>query len=152
MQAIADRAAEEIRGESRARGGDVFVRGTFVPVDGDEVLLRQALSNVCRNALEACADAGVAPRITIDGAPDSTQGVLRVSVVDNGPGIDAAIEPHMFRPFVTTKARGTGLGLALVQKIVVTHNGRVTAQGEPGGGTRVVVTLPWRRPASTSSS
>ena len=49
----------------------------------------------------------------------------------------------MFRPFFTTKARGTGLGLALVQKIIVTHNGRVTAptQGQPGGA-RFVVTLP----------
>jgi nitrogen fixation/metabolism regulation signal transduction histidine kinase len=50
----------------------------------------------------------------------------------------------MFRPFVTTKARGTGLGLALVQKIVVTHNGRVTAGNADEGGARIVVTLPLR--------
>ena len=45
-------------------------------------------------------------------------------------------------PFVTTRARGTGLGLALVQKIIVTHNGRVAVQSEPGGGTRFTVVLP----------
>jgi signal transduction histidine kinase len=45
-------------------------------------------------------------------------------------------------PFVTPRARGTGLGLALVQKIIVTHNGRVTVQAEPGGGTRFIVSLP----------
>ena len=45
-------------------------------------------------------------------------------------------------PFVTTRARGTGLGLALVQKIIVTHNGRVAVQPEAGGGTRFVVSLP----------
>jgi len=50
----------------------------------------------------------------------------------------------MFRPFFTTKARGTGLGLALVQKIIVTHNGRVTAGNVVGGGARLVVTLPLR--------
>ncbi len=52
--------------------------------------------------------------------------MLRMTVTDNGPGVDPAVAARMFRPFFTTKARGTGLGLALVQKIVVTHNGRVT--------------------------
>src|SRR6266542_555835 len=52
--AIAERAAEEIRTEARSRGGDVTVRGSFGVVEGDEVLLRQAFSNLCRNALEAC--------------------------------------------------------------------------------------------------
>jgi signal transduction histidine kinase len=54
----------------------------------------------------------------------------------------------MFRPFFTTKARGTGLGLALVQKIVVTHNGRVAASADSNGGTRLVVTLPLGRAGS----
>jgi signal transduction histidine kinase len=48
----------------------------------------------------------------------------------------------MFRPFFTTKARGTGLGLALVQKIIVTHNGRVSAVNGDAGGARLVVSLP----------
>jgi signal transduction histidine kinase len=149
MAAIADRAAEEIRGEARTRGGDVTVRGEFARIDGDEVLLRQAFSNLCRNALEACADARITPHITIEGARDEAQGVLRMCVVDNGPGVNQSVAPRMFRPFVTTKARGTGLGLALVQKFIVTHNGRVTALPESGGGTRFVVTLPLRgaRPA-----
>jgi signal transduction histidine kinase len=63
-------------------------------------------------------------------------------VMDNGPGVDPRIAARMFRPFVTTKARGTGLGLALVQKIIVTHNGRVAADRGERGGARFVVTLP----------
>src|SRR3954452_7383490 len=86
MAAIADRAAEEIRGEARTRGGDVTVRGEFARIDGDEVLLRQAFSNLCRNALEACADARITPNITIEGARDEAQGVLRMCVDDCGPG------------------------------------------------------------------
>ena len=142
MGAIAERAAEEISGEARARGGEVGVRGEFGHVEGDEVLLRQAFSNLCRNALEACMEAQVPPRISIEGVPDPSQGVLRITVIDNGTGIDASVAPRMFRPFVTTKARGTGLGLALVQKIVVTHNGRVTASTGEKGGARLAVTLP----------
>ena len=142
MRAIADRAADDIRTEVAARSGQVTVTGEFAEVEGDEVLLRQAFSNLCRNALEACADAQVVPRVTVAGALDQTQGTLRITVTDNGPGVDPAVAPTMFRPFFTTKARGTGLGLALVQKIVVTHNGRVWAANVDGGGARLSVSLP----------
>ena len=67
---------------------------------------------------------------------------MRISVNDNGPGIPDSVADRVFRPFFTTKAQGTGLGLALVQKIIVTHNGRVTAANDDGGGARFVVTLP----------
>jgi signal transduction histidine kinase len=138
---LAEKAAEEIRGEARARGGDVTVTGQFGTVEGDEVLLRQAFSNLCRNALEACTD--VPPRIMVEGGTDGS-GMLRVSVSDNGPGLDPAVGERIFRPFFTTKARGTGLGLALVQKIVVTHNGRVSAANAEGGGACLTVILPFR--------
>jgi signal transduction histidine kinase len=70
------------------------------------------------------------------------QRVLRLSVVDNGPGVAPGMASRIFQPFVTTRARGTGLGLAVVQKIVVTHNGRVTVHSENGGGARFTVSLP----------
>lgn len=139
---LVERAADEIRAESVSRGGAVAVRGEFVPVMGDEVLLRQAFSNLCRNALEACTEAGIPPHITIESVPDRPQRTVRIAVIDNGPGVDPAVAARIFMPFVTTRARGTGLGLALVQKIVVTHNGRVSVQPEPGAGTRFVVSLP----------
>jgi signal transduction histidine kinase len=140
--ALLERAADEIRPEATARGGSVVVHGEPATVQGDEVLLRQAFSNLCRNAVEACAEAGIPPRITIECLPDAAQHVVRAAVVDNGPGVDPRIAARIFRPFVTTRARGTGLGLALVQKIVVTHNGRVTVHPEPDGGTRFTVALP----------
>lgn len=144
MRVIADRAVDEIRGDVRARGGDVTVRGDFGTVDGDEVLLRQAFSNLCRNALEACVPSGVAPLIVVEGQRDDGHGSLRIAVIDNGPGVDASVAELLFRPFFTTKAHGTGLGLALVQKIIVTHNGRVSVDSAAGGGARFVVTLPLR--------
>ena len=145
MAALADRAADDVRGDARARGGEVIVRGEFGRVEGDEVLLRQALSNLCRNAFEACDNAHVIPKILIEGQQDAAHGLVRISVSDNGPGIPAAVAPRVFRPFFTTKAHGTGLGLALVQKIIVTHNGRVNVVNEDGGGARFVVTLPASR-------
>jgi signal transduction histidine kinase len=142
MQGIVDRAADEIRPEAISRGGRVAVRGEFHSVEGDEVLLRQAFSNLCRNALEACIDRPDPPVIVLDGHVDVAQRVLRIEVVDNGPGIEPAVAPRVFRPFFSTKARGIGLGLALVQKIIVTHNGRVAVSNPGEGGARFVVTLP----------
>jgi len=142
MRQIADRVAEEIRGEVERRHGTVTVTGTWAVVDGDEVLLRQAISNLTRNALEACAGVAIAPAIRLDAAHDDRARVIHVYVGDNGPGIDPALRERVFRPFFTTKRDGTGLGLALVQKIVVTHNGRVRVLDQPDGGTTMDVTLP----------
>jgi len=139
---LVERAADDIRSDVRARGGTLSVEGQFGRVDGDEVLLRQALSNLCRNAFEACDQASVVPRIVIEGQSDPTHGVIRISVSDNGPGVAESVASRVFRPFFTTKPHGTGLGLALVQKIIVTHNGRVSFSNEPGSGARFVVTLP----------
>ena len=143
MRQIADRVSEEIRGEVERRQGTVTVTGTWAVVDGDEVLLRQAISNLTRNALEACAGAAIAPAIRLDAAHDDRARVIHVYVSDNGPGIDPALRERVFRPFFTTKRDGTGLGLALVQKIVVTHNGRVRVLDRPDGGTTMDVTLPF---------
>jgi signal transduction histidine kinase len=151
LRGIAERAAEEVRPEVLSRGGEVSVSGQFGTVQGDEVLLRQAFSNLCRNALEACVDAGVSPRIALEGTIDSAQRSQQIVVADNGPGVDANVTARMFRPFFTTKARGTGLGLALVQKIVVTHNGRVAVSNSETGGARMAVTLPLRPEALAES-
>jgi signal transduction histidine kinase len=146
METLIARAAEDIRGEVQTRGGELAIAGTFGRVNGDDVLLRQAFSNLCRNALEACVDAGVVPRIRIDGSIEAETHRLRVTISDNGPGIPPGIEERIFRPFFTTKAKGTGLGLALVQKFVVTHNGRVAAVPSDRGGARIAVTLPLAEP------
>jgi signal transduction histidine kinase len=142
LRAICERVAEEIRPDALALGGDVLISGEFGAVEGDEVLLRQAFSNLLRNALEACADASVAAVVAIRSDLDAAQKLAHITVNDNGPGIPAASRERVFQPFFTSKRSGTGLGLALVQKIIVFHNGRVVAGTSPGGGASMQVTLP----------
>jgi PAS domain S-box-containing protein len=140
LRAVIERAADEVRADARARGGVVRVNGEFPVIEGDDVLLRQAFSNLVRNAIEACSDSAGGPKILIDGRVEGAN--LRVSIEDNGPGVPVAARERIFQPFYTTKGRGTGLGLALVQKIVVTHNGRVHAAASPSGGASIQVVLP----------
>ena len=142
LGAICDRAAEEIRADARALGGDVELRGDFGVVEGDEVLLRQAFSNLLRNALEACTGASATPKIAIESEVDRGSRVSRIAITDNGPGIAPDLRERVFRPFFTSKRNGTGLGLALVQKIIVFHNGRVTIGTAPQGGASLHVMLP----------
>jgi signal transduction histidine kinase len=142
LRVIAQRTADDLHAEAAARGGDITVSGAFATVDGDDVLLRQAFSNLLRNAIEACAGAATPPRVSVDASVDQALRVCRISVNDNGPGIEPAVRDRIFRPFFTTKANGTGLGLALVLKIIVTHNGRVTIGTSPLGGASLQITLP----------
>ena len=139
---VVGRAADDVRAEAERQGGRIDVAGEFLEVEGDEVLLRQAFSNLCRNAVEACAGSGGAPDVRLVGRVDAGRGEQVVLVSDSGPGIDAHVLPRIFQPFFTTRAGGTGLGLALVQKIVVTHNGRVTASSPAGAGAAFEVVLP----------
>jgi nitrogen fixation/metabolism regulation signal transduction histidine kinase len=144
LRAICERAAEEIRPDARALGGDVELLGEFGMVEGDEVLLRQAFSNLLRNALEACAEAAIPPRIAIQSELDPVARVSRIGVSDNGPGVRADLRERVFQPFFTMKRNGTGLGLALVQKIIVFHNGRIAVTAAPQGGANFQLTLPFQ--------
>jgi two-component system, NtrC family, sensor histidine kinase AtoS len=142
LDAIIDRVCDDLRSDARQLGGQIVMQGSFGCVEADDVLLRQAFMNLLRNAIEACQGIGVSPDVRVEGATDSAAGVVRVTVRDNGPGIPPESRERIFRPFFTTKPNGTGLGLALVQKIIVTHNGRIGVIAPPDGGACFQVTLP----------
>jgi two-component system sensor histidine kinase HydH len=142
LKAICERAADEIRADARALGGTVEVRGDFGVLEGDEVLLRQAFSNLLRNALEACTGSPDGPHVVIQSDHDQVLKMTRIAVDDNGPGIAPDHRERVFRPFFTSKRNGTGLGLALVQKIIVFHNGRIAIGTSPSGGASLQVSLP----------
>jgi len=135
LRAIVERAVAD----QSLEAGRVVIAGEFGRVLGDEVLLRQAISNLIRNSAEACAGASVVPSIRVEGLTEGTS--IRVTIEDNGPGIPQDALAHIFKPFVTTKAHGTGLGLAIVQKVIVSHNGRIVAENRPQGGARFRIQL-----------
>lgn len=108
---------------------------------GDRVQLQQVLVNLIVNACDAMA--AVAPgsrRLTIKSTTDA--GVAKVSVSDTGHGIDAGQTERLFEPFVSSKAGGLGLGLAISRKIVAAHGGEIWADDTARDGATFHVTLP----------
>ncbi len=136
LRGVIARAIEDVPNAAAA----VSVEGPAASVNGDDVLLLRAFSNLIRNSLEACADAGIAPRVMIRSEVTATD--AHVVVEDNGPGFTPESLSKVFQPFATTKANGTGLGLAIVQKVIVSHNGLVTATNRSTGGARFHIRLP----------
>lgn len=140
LRGVIARAIDDVPNAAAA----VSVEGPAASVNGDDVLLLRAFSNLIRNSLEACADAGIAPRVMI--RSDVTATDAHVVVEDNGPGFTPESLRKVFQPFATTKANGTGLGLAIVQKVIVSHNGHVTAANRSEGGAQFHIRLPIASP------
>jgi len=145
MQPLIERVVAEVR-EAMPQVS-LTSEGEFAEVTGDEGLLRQALLNLARNAAEAVAAQPFSGRVVVHGAVErgAARGVQRISIADNGPGIPHEDLPKIFLPFYTTKTNGTGLGLAVVQKIIVQHSGGVEARNQPEGGAEFIVWLPLRQ-------
>jgi signal transduction histidine kinase len=129
------------RGELAQGGIDVTVdiAPGLPDIAADEAQLRQALINLIRNAREAMA--GAASR-RLEIAVRVAGERIVITVHDSGPGIGAANMGKIFDPFFSTKERGTGLGLALVQHIVVDHGGQIEVTSPPGEGTTFTLMLP----------
>ena len=137
-------AAEEVLLllEHRAAPGTLKVIREFVPsvlwpVDAQQ--FRQILWNLCLNAVEAMPEGGelrVAAVVRGD--------MLEVTISDTGEGIAASDLSHVFEPFFSTKSEGTGLGLALVHRVVQEHGGDIDVRSSQGLGTTFTLTLPSR--------
>jgi two-component system, NtrC family, sensor histidine kinase PilS len=137
-------AAEEVLLllEHRASPGSLKVIREFAPsvtwpVDAQQ--FRQILWNLCLNAVEAMPEGGEL-RVAVAARGDT----LEVTVSDTGEGIAANDIAHVFEPFFSTKSEGTGLGLALVHRVVQEHGGDIDVRSSSGLGTTFTLTLPFR--------
>jgi PAS domain S-box-containing protein len=148
---LMDQAAELHAEQMEAKAITVVRRyvADLPPVEADRERLYRALVNLVGNALEAM-DGGGTLTLRADwadgparsGGPRGRGARVRLEVSDTGSGISPGQAPEVFNPFFTTKPAGTGLGLALVHKIVEDHGGTVGFEAVPGGGTTFSVTLP----------
>jgi signal transduction histidine kinase len=151
LEALVLDLAQEFRADPLHAGVALRLEGEFPQVTADDTLLRQAVGNLLRNAGEALRDAASRdPVVVLRGVLEKDRALLRLEVEDNGPGIPAEHLTHVFTPFFTTRDGGTGLGLPLVQKVAALHLGMVEAGTRPGGGARIVLTLPLRPDAAAS--
>jgi two-component system, NtrC family, sensor histidine kinase HydH len=136
------RAVNLIEGRANQLGITISLAFPDLPVliNGDPEQLHQVLVNLLINGVEAVQQGGKI-NVAVEAAdgPDNT---CRITVSDSGPGIREAILPKIFEPFVTSKERGTGLGLAVSLRIVAEHNGMLAAANQPEGGAVFTVKLP----------
>lgn len=114
---------------------------TTLEVAGDAVQLQQVVRNLVENGVQAVGSSGLV-RVEAIESPSHVE----LAVQDDGPGVDPALGKRLFEPLVTTKAKGIGLGLALVRRIVERHGGTIAHEPHAGRGARFVVRLPESRP------
>jgi len=143
LASVAAAAAAET--ETAFPGVAVGLDGSFPSVSGSEVLLRRALVNLLRNAVEATAPErrGEPSAIRLTGWSEGNEAFLAVG--DRGAGIDASLREEIFLPFYSTKPRGSGFGLAIVARIAELHGGTVDVSDRPGGGAVFTLRLPASR-------
>jgi PAS domain S-box-containing protein len=115
----------------------VDIAGEATPIEVDRELLRIVFQNLMINAAQAMEGCGT---ITLSISSDHDR--QNVVIRDTGPGMTAETRAQLFKPFFTTKARGTGLGLATVRRLIEAHKGAVGVECPSGGGTQVTIELP----------
>ena len=111
-------------------------------VEGDRVLLGQALFNLMKNGIEAMADSPDA-QLTVRADADTEHAII--AIADRGPGVSAEAAKSLFEPFYTTKAEGMGMGLNICRSIIEAHQGRLWLEPNPDGGSIFYVSLPRQR-------
>jgi two-component system, LuxR family, sensor kinase FixL len=107
----------------------------------DAFRLEQVFRNILENALAACSDP-VEITVFCSTAQMGGQHALRIAVCDNGPGLSAEQQRRIFEPFFTTKTKGTGLGMAIAQRIVEAHGGQIAAGAPAVPGAEIQLLLP----------
>jgi two-component system sensor kinase FixL len=119
-------------------GVRVVMAGDAPPISADVELLKIVFLNLLINSAQAMKGQG---DIRIDVSTE--RGMCRVVITDTGPGIPPEIRTRLFTPFVTTKARGTGLGLSTVKRLIEAHQGEIRVESPAGGGASLTVLLPF---------
>jgi len=111
-------------------------------IEADPIQLQQVLLNLVINAFDAMHNTSAPHRKVVIATEQNGDGTIRASVRDHGIGIPEEVRERVFEQFFTTKAKGLGMGLAIVRSIVESHGGIIEAENAEGGGARFHFTLP----------
>ncbi|MGY0232199.1 sensor histidine kinase [Longispora urticae] len=135
-------AARELAEEAQAAGVRITLTTAPAPVEGDPALLRQVALNLLANAIRHNHADG-----TVEMTTGQAENTSYLEVTNTGPALDPHEIPALFEPFHRGRERGNGLGLglAIVEAIITTHHGKITATSRTGGGLITCVQLPARR-------
>jgi signal transduction histidine kinase len=136
---VVTRMVDFLTPTARAQNIDIVwhTSANLPEVNLDVDLFEKALLNLMLNAVDAMPEGGT---LTLQARTEDDR--VRLDVIDTGYGIPAEMLPEVFKPFVTTKPNGNGLGLATAKKIVAAHGGDISVVSQPGHGTRFSVILP----------
>ncbi|HXG67600.1 MAG TPA: ATP-binding protein, partial [Blastocatellia bacterium] len=150
LRELLEDCLEEARPQLERAGIKARMEGRFTTLTGDETLLRRAFVNLIRNAAEAIDPQSPNKQIVISGSVDTGTGgrYAHIRIKDTGSGISQQDLQRIFIPFFTTKSRGYGIGLAIVQKILVGHGGNVAVEKSDASGTVFHCRLPLFPPAA----
>ena len=143
LNQLADDVFTLLRSDAKTRRVQLAVKtdSALPSVHGDRVQLQQVLINLLFNAMDAVHENPPARRlVTVQARP--TGATVELSVSDNGHGIAADKQPHLFETFFTSKPNGLGMGLVISRNIIEAHGGRLWADNEPAGGAKFTLALP----------
>jgi two-component system sensor histidine kinase HydH len=149
MAALLRRCLELVKAEA-ADGGVVTklaVPDDLPTVQADADRLQQVLMNVLLNGLQAMDQGG---RLSVTAAPAESSQAVEIRIADTGKGIPPELLSQVFFPYFTTRQGGSGIGLAISQKIVTDHQGTIEVESEVGQGTTVIIRLPLRQPETAA--
>jgi len=144
---VLDMAVSTTEREIHDRGANVVTEyeRQLPTLHGDPTRLRQMFTNLIMNAIESTEEVQRQPLVHIRSRLVLEEGEapkIRIEICDNGPGVDPAQMEKLFEPFFTTRAKGTGLGLPIVKRIVDQHHGTIDFAPAPDGGACAIVVLP----------
>lgn len=143
LDGIVDRALQQLRDAGTDKQvivqHDVHTRDLHCSVD--QLRMERVFCNLLDNSLAACPEP-VSIHALWDDAQLDNQPALRLTLLDNGPGLSEDVKQKLFTPFYTTKPRGTGLGMAITKQIIESHGGRIVVGNNQDAGAEFIITLP----------